>query len=70
MEPKKVYIITVGTEGIEFGCMDCPYCVRVNDYKNKLGRACTQAANAIDNHLKTHRMTRVQPMPRRGSSSV
>jgi hypothetical protein len=60
-----MYTITAGTDGVVFGCMDCAYSVRVNDYKHRLGHPRTQAANAINDHLRTqHRVARVPPMPR------
>ena len=55
-----MYTIIAGTDGVVFGCMDCPDSVRVNDYKQRLGNACTQAANAMNDHLRTHRM---EPVP-------
>ena len=59
-----MYTITAGTEGVVFGCMDCPYSVRVHDYKQRLGNARTQAANAMNDHLRTHRMVPLPPAPR------
>jgi hypothetical protein len=59
-----MYTIIAGTDGVVFGCMDCSYFVRVNDYKHRLGPARTHAANAMNIHLRTHRMTPIPPAPR------
>ena len=59
-----MYTIIAGTDGVVFGCMDCSYFVRVNDYKQRLGHARTQAANAMNKHLRTHGMAPVAPVPR------
>jgi hypothetical protein len=59
-----MYTIIAGTGGVVFGCMDCPFSVRVNDYKQRLGHARTQAANAMNDHLRTHRMKPVPSAPR------
>jgi hypothetical protein len=59
-----MYTIIAGTDGVVFECMDCPHSVRVNDYKQRLGNARTQAADAMNDHLRTHRMTPIPPAPR------
>jgi hypothetical protein len=64
-----MYTIIAGSYGVVVGCMDCPYAVHVNDYERRLGHPRTQAANAMNVHLNSHRMTSVPAAPRHGRVS-